>query len=125
MSKIYYNQADPRWASHPYPSSSYPNATVKSAGCGPTCAAMVISSTKEIIYPDEMCDISRENGYRASSGTADALFDYICDRWGLEMEQIHSSYEALERCKNGWFVVMVAGPRTMDNRWTFYISCRC
>lgn len=42
-------------------------------------------------------------------GTADAFFPFICDRWGLEIERIHSSYEAFERCKNGDFVVMVAG----------------
>lgn len=124
MKKVYYNQGDSRWANHPYPSSSYPNATVKSAGCGPTCGAMIISSTKEIIYPDTMCDISRQNGYRASSGTSDAFFDYICNRWGLEKKTIHSSYDALNHCANGYFVVMVAGPRIMDNRWTFHIRCR-
>lgn len=106
MKKVYYNQADPRWASHPYTAPSYPNATVKSSGCGPTCAAMIISSCKEIITPDVMCDISKENGYRVNGGTADGLFTYICQRWGLEIEKIHSSYEALERCKNGYFVVM-------------------
>ena len=52
MNKVYYNQADPRWANHPYTAPSYSNATVKSSGCGPTCGAMVISSCKETIYPD-------------------------------------------------------------------------
>lgn len=106
MGKVYYNQADGRWANHPYPSSSYPNATTKSAGCGPTCAAMVVSSCREIIRPDTMCDISRENGYRASSGTSDGLFSYVANRWGIEMEVLHSSYQAHEYCKNGYFVVI-------------------
>lgn len=106
MGKVYYNQADSRWANHPYTAPGYPNATTKSAGCGPTCAAMIVSSCKEIIYPDRMCDISKEQGYRVSGGTADGLFSYIANRWGIQMEQIHSSFEAHERCKNGWFVVM-------------------
>lgn len=107
--KVYYSQIDPRWKNHPYPSPSLPNATIGSGGCGATCAAMVISSTKETIYPSTMGDIARANGYRVNGGTADGLFTYICQRWGLEIERIHSSYEALERCKNGYFVVMVAG----------------
>ena len=47
--KVYYNQADSRWANHPYPSRELPKATIKSGGCGPTCAAMVVSSFKETI----------------------------------------------------------------------------
>lgn len=109
MSKVYYNQADPRWMKHPYTAPSYPNATVKSAGCGPTCGAMIISSCKEIIYPDAMCDLSKANGFRVDGGTSDDFFPFICDKWGLEIERIHSSYDAFERCKNGDFVVMCAG----------------
>lgn len=43
-------------------------------------------------------------------GTSDSFFTYICNRWGLEIERIHSSYDAFEKCKNGYFVVMCAGP---------------
>ena len=59
MGKVYYNQADSRWASHPYPSQEFPGATIKSGGCGVTCAAMVVSSSKEIVRPDTMGDIAR------------------------------------------------------------------
>lgn len=109
MSKIYYSQADSRWANHPYPSPSYPKATIKSSGCGVTCGAMIISSSKEIVYPDFMGDLAKQNGYRVDGGTADGFFPFICNKWGLEIERIHSSYEAFERCKNGDFVLMVAG----------------
>lgn len=114
MNKVYYNQCDPRWANHPYPSPSLPNATIGSGGCGVTCAAMVISSSKETIYPDAMGDISMENGYRVDGGTSDGLFFYIADRWGLEIEQIHSSYDALDYCKRGYFVVMCCA----EGLWT-------
>ncbi|MBQ3423493.1 MAG: SH3 domain-containing protein [Romboutsia sp.] len=109
MGKVYYNQADPRWGSHPYPAPGYENATVASAGCGPTCAAMVVSSCRETIRPDTMCDISKENGYRVSGGTSDGLFSYVAQRWGIEMKVLHSSYEAHQACKEGYFVVICCG----------------
>ena len=112
MNKVYYNQADSRWASHPYTCNvpGYTNTTIKSSGCGVTCGAMVISSCREIITPDKMGDLAMANGFRVPGGTADAFFSFICKKWGLEIEQIHSSYEAFDRCKKGWFVVMCAGP---------------
>jgi uncharacterized protein YgiM (DUF1202 family) len=109
MGKVYYNQADPRWANHPYPSQELPNATIKSGGCGVTCAAMVISSSKEIIYPDEMGDIAIENGFRPNGGTSFDLFPYIAQRWVLEIRDVKSSYEALDACREGYFVVILVG----------------
>lgn len=109
MGKVYYNQADSRWGSHPYTAPGYPNATVKTSGCGPTCAAMIVSSCKEIVTPDRMCDISKENGFRVSGGTANGLFPYVAQRWGIEMKTVKSSYEAHQACKEGYFVVILCG----------------
>jgi hypothetical protein len=108
MGKVYYNQADSRWANYPYPADAdgYRDKTVKTSGCGPTCAAMVISSCKEAIQPDTMCDISRQNGFRVAGGTSDELFSYIAQRWGLEMKRVYSSYEAHQACKEGYYVVI-------------------
>lgn len=106
MGKVYYNQADSRWASHPYTAPGYENATCKTSGCGPTCAAMVVSSCKEVIYPNQMCDISKENGYRVSGGTSDGLYQYVANRWGIEMKRVYSSYEAHQACKEGYYVVI-------------------
>ena len=102
MNKTYFNQADPRWGSHPYPAPGYENATVKSAGCGPTCCAMVItSSEKAIIYPDTMCDIAEQEGFRVSGGTDWGIFQYVADEWGFETKEVHSSYGALDACREG------------------------
>ncbi len=109
MPKIYYNQADSRWANHPYTAPGYENATCKTFGCGTTCAAMIVSSTKETITPDVMCDISKENGYRVPGGTSDGLFPYISNRWGIEMKRVYSSFEAHQACKEGYFVVIACG----------------
>lgn len=110
MNKVYYNQADSRWANHPYTSANHPNATCKTSGCGATCAAMVVSSCREPITPNVMCDISKENGYRALEGTSDELFNYIAQRWNIETKRLHSSYEAHEACKNGYFVIITCRP---------------
>lgn len=109
MKKVYYNQADSRWATHPYPSKSSPKATIKSGGCGPTCAAMVVSSCKETIKPDKMGDISRANGYRVNGGTAFSLFSYVAKKWNFKTKTVKSSYEALQACKDGYFVVILCG----------------
>lgn len=106
MAKIYYNQMDSRWANHPYPAPGYEDKTCGTSGCGTTCGAMIVSSCRETITPDVMCDISRENGYRVPGGTADGLFSYIAKRWEIEMKTLHSSYEAHQACKEGYFVVI-------------------
>lgn len=109
IKKIYYNQMDNRWVNYPYPAPGYENATVGSSGCAPTCAAMIVSSAKETIYPNQMADISRENGYRVSGGTDAGLFPYVAQRWGLEYKTLKSSYEAFDACQNNWFVVILCG----------------
>ena len=126
MGKVYYNQADPRWASHPYPSQELPGATIKSGGCGVTCAAMVVSSSKEIVRPDTMGDIARQNGFRLNGGTAWELFPYVAQRWGLETREVKSSYEALEACKDGYFVVILcsAGLWTTGGHYILAVGAR-
>ena len=106
MKACYYNQKDSRWANHPYASANHPYATVGTSGCGTTCAAMVVSSCRETIAPDTMSDISKENGYRGLEGTSDELFGYVANRWGIEMKRLHSSYEAHQACKEGYFVII-------------------
>lgn len=107
MGKVYYNQADSRWANHPYPAyPGYETMTCKTSGCGATCGAMIVSSCRETIYPDAMCDIARENGHRVPGGTADSFFPFLAERWGIEMKRVYSSYEAHQACKEGYFVVI-------------------
>lgn len=106
MAKCYYNQMDSRWANHPYTSANHPYATVGTSGCGTTCAAMIVSSCREAITPDVMSDISKQNGYRGLEGTSDELFGYVANRWGIEMKRLHSSYEAHQACKEGYFVII-------------------
>lgn len=105
MGKVYYNQADSRWARHPYPSSSYPNATIKSGGCGPTAGAMIVSSFKETILPSQMGDIFRQNGYRASSGTSGNVFPFVARKWGLTCNVKVRLDDAIACLRRGGMVV--------------------
>ena len=52
----YYSQADSRWASIPYTSTGNYNQTMKSSACGPTSAAIVVSSSKGAILPTTMAN---------------------------------------------------------------------
>ncbi|MFR5877076.1 MAG: SH3 domain-containing protein [Eubacterium sp.] len=76
----YYSQADSRWANLPYTSTGNKSQTMKSSACGPTCAAMVVSSSKGAILPTTTALLSVDNGYRTrNNGTAWAYWPFIAD----------------------------------------------
>lgn len=76
----YYSQADSRWANVMYSSKGDRSQTMKSSACGPTSAAMVVSSSKGAILPTTMAQIALNNGYRtANSGTAWAFYPFVAD----------------------------------------------
>ena len=76
----YYSQADSRWANMPYTSTGNKSQTMKSSACGPTCAAMVVSSSKGAILPTTTALLSVDNGYRTrDNGTAWAYWPFIAD----------------------------------------------
>ena len=57
----YYSQADSRWASVMYSSIGDTTQTMKSSACGPTSAAMVVSSSKGTILPTTMATLAVDN----------------------------------------------------------------
>lgn len=81
----YYNQADSRWANTPYTSSNNKTQTIKSSGCGPTSAAMVVSSSKGAILPTTMAKLFVDNGYRTkSNGTAWSAWSFVADYFNFK-----------------------------------------
>lgn len=105
MNRIYYNQGDKRWSNYPYPSNLYPKATIRSSGCAPTAAAMVISSFVKTVYPNEMADLFKKNGFRAATGTDSNAFNWIAKQYGLEMKKTVYIADAIECLKRGGMVV--------------------
>ena len=76
----YYSQADSRWAKVLYTSTKNKTQTIKSSGCGPTSAAMIISSSKGAILPTATAKLSADNGYRTTNnGTAWSYWAFIAD----------------------------------------------
>lgn len=105
MNRIYFNQADPRWASYPYPSPTKPGATIKSGGCGATTAAMIVSSFVSTIYPNQMGDIFRKNGFRVNGGTSETAFCWIAKNWGLKCRVTSYIADCVNYVKNGGMAI--------------------
>lgn len=83
-------QTDPRWASKPYAVSGE-TSTIGQAGCGPSCAAMIISTIAGIEYtPLDACNWSMAHGYKAlNQGTYYAYFKAQLKAFGIECQQLN------------------------------------
>ena len=92
----YYNQADSRWANILYTSTGNRSQTMKSSGCGPTAAAMIVSSSKGAILPTTMAQLFVDNGYRTSgNGTAWAAFPFVADYFGFDEYRTTTSFNTM------------------------------
>lgn len=107
----YYSQADSRWANMPYTSIGDSSQTMKSSGCGPTVAAMVVSSSIGAILPSTMAHLFVSNGYRtAANGTAWSAFPFIADYFGFDNYAYTTNLNtALNFLRNGYFVIVSCG----------------
>ncbi len=92
----YYSQADSRWANVMYSSIGDRSQTMKSSACGPTSAAMVVSSSKGSILPTTMASLAVDNGYRtAGNGTAWAYYSFVADYFGFNEYHSTSNFNAM------------------------------
>ena len=107
----YYSQADSRWASLPYTSIGDSSQTMKSSACGPTSAAMVVSSSKGAILPTTMANLFVDNGYRtASNGTAWSAYSFVADYFGFNDYKYTLSIEtATDYLRRGYFLIASCG----------------
>ena len=123
---VSYLQTDSRWKNKSYAVSGE-SSTIGSAGCGPSCAAMVLAEFVDPkITPVETCAWSLKNGYKAlRQGTYYSYFEAQGKAYGLRWEQLswsniygnpnHSVHKkALEYIKNGDYVIALMG----KGRWT-------
>ena len=106
-----YKQTDTRWKNEPYRVSGE-SSTIGSAGCGPTCAAMVISTLKDkTVTPKTCCDWSMAHGYKAlNQGTYYAYFVPQMAAYGIPCRQLTGGYdEAVKLLKEGYYVIALMG----------------
>lgn len=119
---VSYKQGDQRWGGKPYrvPGEA---STIASAGCGPTCAAMVIASLKDKhVTPETTCAWSVSHGYKAlKQGTYYSYFKPQLTAYGIRCEQLlgsrilnqpnHPIHEQVREClRQGYWIIALMGP---------------
>lgn len=107
----YYSQIDSRWKNESYTSIGDYSQTIGSSGCGPTSAAIVITSIKGTITPSEMGNLYVERGYRsANSGTYFSAFRWTADYFGIsDFQETYSFDDAIDLLKNNHYVIASCG----------------
>ena len=107
----YYSQADSRWANKLYTSTNNNNQTMKSSGCGPTAAAIVVSSSIGNILPSTMADLFVKEGFRTvANGTSWSAFPFISNYFAFDNYEYTSNFEkALNNLRNGNIIIVSCG----------------
>ena len=109
-STVYYSQIDSRWKNHPYTSIGDSSQTIGTSGCGPTSAAMVVSSIKGVVYPDTMGDLYVNNGFRSPhDGTYLSAFRWTANYYGIEYTQTSNLDIAVDLLRNNYLLVASCG----------------
>lgn len=126
---VSYLQTDPRWKSIGYsaPSGESRKRTIGTSGCGPSCAAMLITTmTGKEFTPADACAWSLKHGYKApNQGTYYAYFAPQFKAHGISCRQLNwkSLYgkpndpvhdEAFKLLKEGYYLIAVMG----KGKWT-------
>lgn len=105
----YYNQGDAAWASLPYGSS-----TIKKSGCGPTSAAICISTLSgKRVTPRQTCTWAAQNGYYVSgAGSKHEVIPALAKHYGLKCKGVGKDKEKVVKAlKSGKkLVVAIMGP---------------
>lgn len=85
----YYSQIDTRWKNKMYSSVGNSSQTIGTSGCGPTSAAMVVSSIKGTINPSQMADLFVKYGFRsANNGTYWSAFRWTADVFDINYKEV-------------------------------------
>lgn len=106
----YYSQIDSRWRYKPYTSVGNNSQTMGSSACGPTCAAMIVSSIKGTILPTEMADLYVKYGFRsANNGTYWSAFRWTADVFNIGYTETYKIQEALQLLESKNMLIVACG----------------
>ena len=124
---IYYLQTDPKWKNIPY-SVPGEQTTIGESGCGPTSAAMLISTlTGMKVTPIDTCAWALKNGYKAlMQGTYYSYFVPQFEEYGIKCERLNTSRIlndpknkthdiAFDLLKKGYYLIALMGPGLWTN----------
>lgn len=102
----YYSQLDSRWSSKMYSSVGDSSQTIGTSGCGPTSSAMVVSSIKGNITPDQMASLYTQYGYRsANQGTYWSAFKWTADVFDIEYSEYYKLDDAVAKLKDNHYII--------------------
>ncbi len=103
----YYSQIDSRWSNKMYSSVGNSNQTIGTSGCGPTSAAMIVTSIKGAITPDTMADLFVRYGYRsANNGTYLSAFRFVADTFNIDYQETYRLDDAVNLLRNNHYLVV-------------------
>lgn len=106
----YYSQIDGRWKNTMYSNHNDYAQTIGSSGCGPTSAAMVVSSIKGSITPDTMARLYVDYGYRsANSGTYWSAFRWTADVFNIGYTETSNLDTVVEKLNDNNYVIASCG----------------
>lgn len=130
---VSYLQTDKRWSAQPYRVTGE-QSTIRSAGCGPTSAAMVISTlTGKTVTPKDTCLWSTKHGYKAlNQGTYYSYFKPQLAEYGIDCQQLlsarilnkpqHPIHDKVKQyLADGYYVIALMGPGTWTNGGHFVL----
>jgi len=130
---ISYLQKDARWKDKPYRVKGE-SSTVGSAGCGPSCAAMVIETlTGKKFTPEDACNWSMQHGYKAlNQGTYYSYFRPQLAAFGIDCDMLnwtptygkpnHENHrKALELLKQGYYLIALMNKGTWTSSGHFIL----
>lgn len=119
---ISYLQTDPKWKNISYATKGEVT-TIGYSGCGPTAAAMLISTIKkQHITPVETCAWALKNGYKAlKQGTYYTYFVEQFKQYGIPCVRLNMNRlmndpknpihdKAFELLRNGHYLIALMGP---------------
>lgn len=106
---IYFNQN--KFSTVPYPSKEKPTATVASGGCGPTCAAMIVSNlTGQVVDPKAMALFAIAHGARVNGGTdMNILSKAVSLNYGLPVTTTNDENTVLAHLRAGGMAIANVG----------------
>lgn len=106
----YYSQIDPRWKNKLYTSTGNTSQTMGSSACGPTCAAMTVSSIKGTILPTTMADLYVKYGFRsANNGTYWSAFRWTADVFDIGYKETIYLDEACKLLQDNYYLIVGCG----------------
>ena len=106
----YFSQIDSRWKNLPYTATGNSSQTMGSSACGPTCAAMVVSSIKGNILPTTMADLFVQYGFRSTNnGTYWSAFRWTADVFDIDYTETIYLDKACELLQDNYYLIVACG----------------